>query len=188
MTMMTIKPALFVLAVLAGCGGTADLYAVPTPQVGDRITIRYDTVEVRDVSLPSYAADDVIAVEGPDGVLLTDADIRWADSPERAVGLELSRHLAQLSGERVASEPWPFDGFADAILEVRFESLIAGADGVFRAAGQYFVSTEGAENDRSGLFDLAVPIVPETGPAGIAAARGQLVLDLAELIAQDGLR
>lgn len=185
---MTYKTALFSLALLAGCGGTADLYSVPTPAVSDSIRIGYATVEVRDVSLPTYAADDVIAVQGPGGVLLTDENIRWADSPERAVGLELSRHLAQLSGRRVASEPWPFEGFADAILEVRFESLIAGADGIYRASGQYFVSTEEAARDRSGLFDLAVPYVIDAGPAGIAAARGQLVLDLAELIATEGLR
>ncbi|SLN18259.1 PqiC family protein [Pseudooctadecabacter jejudonensis] len=183
-----LRSALLSLAVLAGCGGTPDLYSVPTAAVTDRINIAYATVEVRDVSLPSYAADDVIAVEAPNGVLLTDADIRWADSPERAVGLELTRHLSQLSRARVASEPWPFEGFAEAILEVRFESFLARANGTFTAQGQYFVSTEREVRDRSGLFDLAVPYDPAGGPAAIAAARGQLVLDLAELIAKDGLR
>ena len=174
--------------LMAACGGTADLYSVPTPEATERIGIRYQSVEVREVSLPAYAADDAIAVEGAGGVLLTDDAVRWADSPERAVSLELTRHLSQLSGARVASEPWPFETYPEAQVDVRFESLLAGADGVFRGRGQYFVSTEEGTGDHAHLFDLTVGYNPEGGPAAIAAARGQIILDLARDIAASGLR
>ncbi len=187
--MTILKPALFAAScLLAACGTPADLYSVTAPQPSERIAIAFNTVEVRDVSLPAYAAADEIAIEGAGGLLLTDADVRWADTPERAVALELTRHLVQLSGKRVASEPWPFEDYPDASLEVRFESFIARTDGLYRASGQYFVSSDQGDNDDFGLFDLTVAYDPLGGPAAIATARGQLVLDLAELIAREGLR
>lgn len=187
--MYHLKPAILGIAMaLSACGGTPDLYAVTPPPVTEKQRIGFGAVEVRDVSLPTYAAADEIAVADESGKLVTDANTRWADAPERAVALELSRNLARLSGARVASEPWPFEGFPDARLEVRFESLIAGADGLFRAAGQYFVGVSDGGRERSGLFDLAVPYDVEGGPQAIAAARGQLILDLATLIAKGGLR
>ena len=42
--------------------------------------------------------------------------------------------------------------------------------------------------ERSGLFDLSVPFNGEGGINAIATARGQLVLDLARYIAQNGLK
>lgn len=175
--------------LLAACGGpTPDLYPVTAPQVSDQIRISFRTIEVREVSLPAYAAADEIAVEDEDGKLVTDANVRWADSPARAVALDIARNLARLSGARVASEPWPFEELPDARVEVRFESLVAGADGNFRGTGQYFVGVPDGRRERSGLFQLAVPYDPEGGPAAIAQARGQLVLDLAEVIAREGLR
>ncbi|QFT93674.1 hypothetical protein FIU86_12540 [Roseovarius sp. THAF9] len=183
-------PAIVAATLLtAACGGpSADLYPVAPPQVSDSIRISFRTVEVREVSLPAYAAADEIAVEDEDGKLVTDANIRWADSPERSVALEIARNLARLSGARVASEPWPFEELPDARLEVRFESLVAGADGNFRGSGQYFVGVPDGRRERSGLFQLAVPYDPEGGMPALARARGQLVLDLSRIIAREGLR
>ena len=113
--------------------------------------------------------------------------VLWADAPERAIGLELSRNLARLTKRRIASEPWPFEEDAAASLDVRFADLVAGTDGVFRATGQYFVGVyEGRE--RSGQFELSVAYDPDGGPGAIARARGQIVLDLAKFIAREGLR
>ena len=140
------------------------------------------------MSLPAYAAADEIAVQDADGKLITQDSLLWADSPERAVALELARNLARLSGARIASEPWPFEAFPDARLDVRFESLVAEADGHFRASGQYFVGVSDGRRERSGLFDLSVPFDPEGGPPAIARARGQVILDLAAYIARKGLR
>ncbi len=183
------KPTFFAIAVtLTACGGTPDLYPVAPPAVTQKQPIAFRAVEVRDVSLPAYAAADEIAIQDESGKLVTNTKVLWADSPERAVALELARNLARLSGARVASEPWPFEAFPDARLEVRFESLVAGSDGRVRASGQYFVGVTDGRRERSGLFDLAVPFDPEGGPQAIAAARGQIVLDLAILIARNGLR
>ena len=179
------------LGLLAGCaGGTAERYSVPPTEAAERVNIRYGSVEIRDVTLPTYAAGDEITLQGASGVLISSTDVLWADAPERAIALELVRHLSTLTGARVASDPWPFEAFPDATLEVRFEQLLAGADGVFRATGQFFVAVEEGR-ERSGLFDLNVPLSAEgaaASPAAVAAARGRIILDLAEFIAKNGLR
>lgn len=173
------------LAVLAACGAS-DRIAVQSPAVTEQISIGFASVEVRDVSLPTYAADDEIAQQSPDGTIAGSGAL-WGDAPQRAIGLEVSRNLARLTGRRVASEPWPFEEEAAAALDIRFVDLVAGTDGIFRATGQYFVGVFNGR-ERSGLFDLAVPFDPNGGPAAIARARGQIVLDLTAFIARDGLR
>lgn len=184
-----LKPILFGTALALGaCGAAPELYPVTPPKVTQTQKIAFRAVEVRNVSLPTYASATEIAIEDAEGKLVLDSAVQWADSPERAVALELTRHLAGLSGARVASEPWPFEAFPDARLDVRFESLIARTDGQFLAIGQYFVSVADGGRERSGLFDLAVAFDPEGGPQAIAAARGQVIFDLALYIARNGLR
>lgn len=187
--MTTLKPILLAgLAALAACGATPDLYPVASPEVTQTQSIAFRALEVRDVSLPDYASANEIAVQDETGKLVTDTSVLWADNPGRAVTLELARNLGRLSGARVAPEPWPFDSFADARLDVRFETLVATAAGQFRASGQYYVSVSTGGRERSGLFDLSVPYDVAGGPPAIAAARGQVIADLALFIARDGLR
>ncbi|MEO1139877.1 MAG: ABC-type transport auxiliary lipoprotein family protein [Pseudomonadota bacterium] len=187
--MTFLKPALLGTAfVLVACGTMPDRYAVIPPDVTETVRISFRTVEIRDVSLPSFAAADEIAIQEADGKLVTDSDILWADAPERAVALELARNLARLSRARVAPEPWPFEALPDARVDIRFENLVARVEGQFRASGQYFVGAEDSRRERSGLFDLAVSYDPEGGLPALARARGQVILDLATLIARDGLR
>jgi uncharacterized lipoprotein YmbA len=187
--MMTRVTLLFAgLLGLAACGTAPDRYAVTPPPVTERQRIAFSSLEVRDVSLPAYAAADEITLLGADGRLQSDGGVLWADTPSRSVALELSRNLAQLTGARIASEPWPFDALPDARLDVRFETLLAGADGAYRAIGQYFVATDVAGRERSGFFDLSVAFDPDAGPQAIAVARGQVILDLARFIARNGLR
>ncbi|MCI2393264.1 ABC-type transport auxiliary lipoprotein family protein [Aliiroseovarius sediminis] len=187
--MSLTKPAIIGVTLLLGaCASQPDLYPVMAPTVAEKVRISFRAVEVRDISLPNYAAADEIAVQDANGKLVTKSDTLWADNPERAVGLELSRNLTRLTGARIASEPWPFESFPDARLELRFERLLAGADGQFRASGQYFVGVTDGGRERSGLFDLAVPFDPTGGPHAIASARGQVILDLAAYIARNGLR
>ena len=174
--------------LLAACGGTPDRFAVTAPEITETTRIAFASVEVKDVSLPSYAAADEITVQAEDGTLTSSKDVLWADAPERAIALELSRNLARLTKRRIASEPWPFEAFPDARLEVRFADLVATTGGAFRTTGQYFVAVEDGRRERSGLFDLMVPFDPEGGPLAIAQARGQLILDLAEYIARNGLK
>ncbi|MCX7566596.1 ABC-type transport auxiliary lipoprotein family protein [Sulfitobacter sp. F26169L] len=185
--MTFIKPiaAAAALAFLAACGAS-DRIAVQPPAIAETIRIGFRSVEVKDVSLPSYAAADEIAQQAPDGTLIT-SKVLWADSPDRAISLELSRNLARLTGKRIASEPWPFEERAAATLVVRFSDLVAGTDGTFRATGQYFVGVYEAR-ERSGLFDLSIAYDPKGGPVAIAEARGRIVLDLAKFVAREGLR
>ena len=166
-----------VILLLAACAEEGR-FAVATPAVIKKMPIAFASVEVRDVSLPSYAAADEIHLQTPDGTLKSSSGVLWADVPERAISLEVSRNLAQISGRRIASEPWPFEEPAVARLELRFSELLATTDGFFRASGQYFVAVTDGRRERSGLFDLTVPFDPKGGAAALAPARGQLILDL----------
>ena len=190
--MMRLKHSVLILGLtllLAACGGSAERFAVSPPQVSEKVRISFGAVEVRDVSLPSYAAADEIHLQSEDGTLTSSSGVLWADAPERAVALEISQNLARLTGRRIASEPWPFESYPDARLEIRFAELVAVTNGTFRASGQYFVAVEeGAGRERSGLFDLTVPFDPEGGPSAIAAARGQLILNLSSYVAKKGLK
>lgn len=173
------------LAFLSACGAPESI-AVKPPSVKHTQHIGFASVEVKDVSLPSYAAADEIAQQAPDGSMIT-SKVLWADAPDRAIGLELSRNLSQLTQARVASEPWPFEEDAAATLVLRFVDLAAGTDGIYRATGQYFVGVyEGRE--RSGQFDLNVTYDLEGGPAAIANARGRLISDLSKFLARKALR
>lgn len=176
-----------ILMLLAACG-SPERFAVTTPEITQTARIAFASVEVRDVSLPSYAAADEITIRSEDGTLTSSSDVLWADAPERAIALELSQNLARLTKRRIASEPWPFEQFPDARLEVRFAELVATSAGVFSTSGQYFVAVEDGGRERSGLFDLNVSFDPAGGPNAIAQARGQLILDLARFIAREGLR
>ncbi|MEE4187707.1 MAG: ABC-type transport auxiliary lipoprotein family protein [Roseobacter sp.] len=175
------------LTALAACSASSDRYAAVPLQVTETQRIPFRAVEVADVSLPAYAAADEISIQTTDGRLVSDGAVLWADTPGRAVALELSRYLTQLTGARVASSPWPFEALPDARLNLRFETLVAGEDGQFRARGQYFVAVPDAR-ERSGLFDLAVPFDTAAGPVAIAQAREQVILDLAVLLVRNGLR
>lgn len=172
---------------LAACT-VPDRYVAPAPQATQNQRIAFRAVELREVSLPAYAASDEIAVLGADGRVASDGAVLWADTPDRAIALELSRHLAQITGARVASAPWPFEAFPDARLDVRFETFVARADGQFEASGQFFVAVPDGARERSGFFRETVPYDPAGGPAAIATARAQAVLNLAAFIARNGLR
>lgn len=179
---------LLLLATLAACSSVPEQrVTVPRTPVETKQRIAFASVVLREVSLPGYAAGEDIYLADAAGVLRSQPGLFWADDPGRAITLELSRHLAQITGARVAAEPWPFGGFPEAQVEVRVEEMLAQEGGSFRLAGQYFVSSE-TGRARAQLFDLSVPVQVEAGATAIAAARGQAVRDLAIAIARDGLR
>lgn len=175
---------------LAGCTrGTERLFTVPAaPQAGiERISSRYGTIEVNQVSLPDYASAEAMAMRQPDGSVQASRDLLWADLPPRAMTLELSRYLTQITGAQVASEPWPFYDNPAASIDIRLEQMLAEDNDTFRLSGQYFVSPNSGRG-RSGLFDISVPMDISAGPAGVAAARSDATLKLAQLIARQSLR
>ena len=180
--------ASFALIGLLSACGSAERFAVQPPAVTETVRIAFASVEVRDVSLPSYAASDEISTQDEDGTLISSSDVLWADAPDRAVALEISRNLTRISGARIASEPWPFEAGPDARLDIRFADMVAGTNGVFRASGQYFVGVADGGRERSGLFELTVPYDPAGGPNAIAQARGQIILDLSYEVARKGLK
>ncbi|MGR3321699.1 MAG: PqiC family protein [Pseudooceanicola sp.] len=174
---------------LAACAGTEQRFSVPPASVEDeRIGISYPTVEIVEVSLPTYAGAEEISIRGEGGALESSGELLWADKPSRAITLELSRHIAQLTGARVAPEPWPFADRATARVDVRVEEMLAEGETRFVMSGQYFVAPEAGGRNRSGLFSLSAPIAEGGGAAAIAAARGVVVRDLAREIARKGLR
>lgn len=174
---------------LAACAGPADRLVTPpvTPEGSARIA--FASVEVRDLSLPSYAQDEEVYVEGEGGLIRRADRLLWADDPVRGATLDLVRGLGALTGARIAGEPWPFDGYPDARLEVRIEEFVASeAAQAFRISGQYFVADlSGNGRDRSGRFAIAVPLAT-LAAAAIADARAAAMADLARTIAEDGLR
>ncbi|WOI55614.1 membrane integrity-associated transporter subunit PqiC [Palleronia sp. LCG004] len=173
--------------LLSACGGTQLRYELPEVAETAQIPVSYGSVEIRDVSLPTYAQQDIIYVEDEDGALVGDTDLLWADDPQRAFTEGLAFRLAALTRARVASEPWPFYENPDARIEVRFSRALPENTGRYRIAGQYFVaSVDGERRDTARRFDLSAPIVTPTSPA-IAAAKAEVIDQLAQLIARDGL-
>ena len=185
---------------LAGCGGQPVLFSTPSAGVtvhgrpadpGGLIGIPYASVEVREVSLPTYAEAEEIFFEGMGGTLMPIEGAEWADMPSRAVTLDLVGVLGAVTGARVAAEPWPYEAFPDARVEVRATRMSAGGDGVFRLSGQYYVADLRTDvetpRDRSMRFEIAVPYEMEAGVAAIADARSRAVRDLAREIAAEGM-
>ena len=188
--MKLLPLTVFATLTLAACGDPAQRFAVPPVTPEASVSIAYGTVEVREVALPTFAALEEIFIESADGSLTSSSSLLWADDPIRASTLELTRSLGAITGARIASEPWPFDSFPDVRVEVRFEDFVASyATAEFRVSGQYFVApVDGVGRERAEAFRLSVPLAVDAGPAAIAAARGQAMAQLAELIARNGLR
>lgn len=188
---MKPAPALLALglAALAGCGSDPALFAVPQVVPAERIGSSYRTIAVAEVDLPTYGALEEIAVAGSGGAVETRSDTLWADAPSRAVTLELSRALTQITGATVAPEPWPFRAPPEVVVDVRVEQFLAEETGQFRLSGQAFIAPDNEmRRPRARLFDLSVPYDPEGGLATLAAARAQAISNLAILVAREGLR
>ncbi len=172
---------------IAGCGGGDLRYATPALEPTVQVASRYRSIEVVEVTLPTYAATEDIFLRQPDGAIEALGPL-WADLPARAMTLQLARDLGAITGATVAPEPWPFRGFSDARIDVRFEEMVATTAGQFRIAGQYFVAPETEGDERSGRFSIAQPLPQDPTAAQIAAARGAATLQLAEQIARAALR
>ncbi|MEL6915360.1 MAG: ABC-type transport auxiliary lipoprotein family protein [Pseudomonadota bacterium] len=175
--------ALALILFLAAC---ADEQFVQAPQVEatERIRTSFSSIEVREVSLPSYAAGEEIAIST--GGTITFANAFWADDPTRAVTLSLARNLKEITGARVASEPWPFEAFPAARVDVRIEELVV-RETTIELSGQYFVADqEGRGRDHAHLFNLDRPIAGLSA-AEAGAGRAALIADLAREIAREAL-
>ncbi|NAZ35439.1 membrane integrity-associated transporter subunit PqiC [Rubellimicrobium sp. CFH 75288] len=176
--------------LLAGCGTPPLRTAVPVLAAGERIPSAFASVEVLEVSLPEYANEDAVFVQGEGGAIAPLAGTRWADRPSRAFTLDLTQALAELTGATVAPARWPFDTPPEAQVDVRLAEAVADlVRGEYVLRGQTFVAArDGSGRDRSRAFRVAVPLPPEGGVNAIAAARAQATVLLAREIAATGLR
>ncbi len=178
---------LFILAfaAFAACTPLADRLAVnPLPSALELRPL-VGSVMVRTVSLPIYAAVEEIAIESDSGLIKINEDVLWADSPERAVTLVLTRTLSDILNIDVGPEPWPFIGLPDVSVDVRVEKIIAGADGVFRLSGQYFIGGDAIDFRRtSQTFDIEIQMT-DTSLQSVAAAQAAALLALSEQVARN---
>ena len=175
------------LGLLAACGGNVLRYDLPPTAPAERIPVSVGTVEVADVSLPLYAAQEVIFYEDETGALVSNDDLLWADDPERSFTEGLALSLAAQTPARVAAEPWPFFDRADVRVDVRLTRALPGRDGIYRLSGQFFVaSLSGEQREVARRFDLQARY-QTLASASIAAAKSQLIDELARLIAREGL-
>lgn len=191
------------LAALAACADTEPQYLLEPLPSKLRVNAVVRTVLVRTVSLPTYAADPKIAVQTETGAVLSEDFGTWADEPERAATLIVSRHLNTMTSARVAPEPWPLPEPPKGVLDIRIESFIATRAETFRMTGQYFMGSETPDpiedfdnpdtppkiipaplSDKARVFDIKVAL-PVRTPTTIAAAQAVALKTLSEQIARD---
>jgi uncharacterized lipoprotein YmbA len=173
--------AMIVVGLAAGCGDNAVRYVVPAAAgAAQPAALRVSTLEVRDAVLPDYAEAPEILVQQADGGLAPVKKAIWGDGSARAVTATLVDSLAVRSRASVAAEPWPLSSPPDARLHVRISRMVAASDGRFALEGQFAIEAmEGRESIRP--FSVTVPL-PDSSPGGIAAAKGQALGQLADLI------
>ena len=200
---MTLAKLLAPLALMALAACEVEpQYLVETRPSELRVRAAVGTVLVRTVSLPTYAADQKIAVQGEDGVVTASNFGLWADEPERSTTLSVSRNLNAMTTAQVAPEPWPLLETPQGVVDIRIETFIATNENTFRITGQYFVGSEIPEpirfddpdlppkilraplGDKAKLFDIAVPLAARTS-AAISVAQTIALTTLSEKIARD---
>jgi uncharacterized lipoprotein YmbA len=173
--------------LLSACAGQIVRVPAPVPPVNEMVRSRYQGIEVLDVSLPTYASGEEIFTEDGAGMLVGSANMIWADDPTRATTLSLTRALSQITGAQVAPEPWPFDQYPSARVDVRVEDMRA-LGGLFTLSGQYFVAPLNGGRGTARLFNVTAPLPQAPTLSDFAAARSSTVAQLALQIARDGLR
>ncbi|WP_417279303.1 PqiC family protein [Celeribacter sp.] len=186
------------LLALTACGGTEPRYLIdsaPAATTAETTQVRMQvaTLEMREVSLPAYAEESQILIEGADGALTPLDNALWADEPRRAVTLRLAEAISRGGSATVAAEPWPLETPAQAAVHVQVSDMLARApgrsegqsEGQFVLKGQFAVSSyDHVVRERISRFDISVPL-PDASPASIARASGQALQNLAIEITQD---
>lgn len=178
---MNFRTALICLPLLlAACGDNKARFVIAPSEAASEVRLRVSSIEVRDVSLPSYASASEIVVEDADGALRPAAKAIWADDPQRGITAALARSLDLKSTATVAAEPWPLSEGPAVQLTVRVDQMTARADGRFVFSGQYALSSpDGTLRERLERFAIDVPMADST-PATVANATGRAIDALAD--------
>jgi len=200
---MIFRSCLAVIAILvAGCSDP-EQYVIETSPSEVKVRAAVKRILVRTVSLPTYAAAEEIAFQDETGAIRANKTGLWADEPERATTLVISRHLNQMTSSTVAPEPWPLGETPQAVVDIRVEQFLATNRATLRLSGQYFLGGEEESTSeltdeelaagkrprrtfpsKSRLFDIQVPLPGEGLPA-LAAAQSAALRILSEKIARD---
>ena len=173
------------LTALAACGSTITRLDMPTPSPALSLRANVDSVVVRDVTLPTYAATEELGLETAPGVITSDGDLLAADEPSRAVTLSLSRQMDEILSAIVSPDPWPFPGLADVVVDVRVSEMLGSAvTGTFTMSGQYFIGGDAIDYPNSASsFSYQIPMATPDIP-GAVAAQGLAITQLAEEISR----
>lgn len=179
--------ALSGLVLLGACSNPEKTgrFLLDPPTQNVRVANRLGTAELKDVSLPEYAANQEVAFQTEDGAVRSNPKNLWADEPARAFTTALARAISDVSGATVIGEPWPLAEPPTRVLEVRVERALAQADNTYHLSGRYFVSDDGLSGNganQARSFDIRVPMTAQT-PEGTAAAASQAISVLAQQIA-----
>ena len=183
--MRLILVSVAVLTLLGACsnGEKTARYLIDPPVTGGSVPNRLGTAELKDVSLPEYAAAGEDSWQTADGAVRSNTKELWADNPQRAVTQSLARAISDVSGATVIAEPWPLAEPPRRKIEVRVEQALARADGIYRLSGRYFVADSGAGGaNQARSFDISVPLADDE-PGTIARAQSQAITQLARQIA-----
>jgi hypothetical protein len=181
-----LKTLLFTLcaAGLLACSAPANRLDMVQLKSELSLTTAFETLMVRTVSLPAYAAAEELAIQSAEGLILSDTDVIWADAPERAVTLRIAQHLNQILSATAGPDPWPFVALPDIAVDIRVSEMLTHADGHFHLQGQYFVGGDGIDYPNSAKsFDIAQAMSGQT-LRDVAAAQSAALLTLAEQIAR----
>jgi uncharacterized lipoprotein YmbA len=184
---MTLRIAAITLAAalpLLSCGDTNARFPIASaPEAAvSKARVAVATIEVREVSLPTYASASEIMVENADGSLTVVSKAIWADDPTRGVTGALTKSLDLRSTASVAAEPWPLDEPAAVRLEVRVDRMIAKIDGNFELSGQFAIaSPDGIVRESLQRFSVTAAMTDGT-PASVAKATGVAIDNLADEI------
>ena len=183
MTVLSRTLALALLPLLAACGDSNARYLVDAPVPAQQQRVRVSTVEMREVTLPAYAAASEILVQQADGALRPVRNAIWAEDPTRGVTLALARNLDAAASATVMAEPWTLERRPDVQVDVRIERMVAQNDGLYRLAGQYAIaSPDLVIRESVGRFDISQPLA-DTDPASVARATGAALMTLSQQIA-----
>ena len=125
--MRLILVSVAVLTLLGACsnGEKTARYLIDPPVTGGSVPNRLGTAELKDLSLPEYAAAGEVSWQTADGAVRSNTKELWADNPQRAVTQSLARAISDVSGATVIAEPWPLAEPPRRKIEVRVEQALA---------------------------------------------------------------